>query len=322
MTFSDVTDENRSRRLLDATLETAPVGLAVLHVDGTIVRCNTTFAAQAGRPQSELVGLNAIDLLSDEADQRDAHATVERVRAEGGIPDGRSRRERRVLRPDGTELWVTTELAIIADPDQPRGIIATFDVTEQRRLNRERDELTRQLAHSATHDVLTDLANRSLLESQLSGSLARALRDDHQVGLCFIDLDGFKVVNDTFGHHVGDELLVESAERLRQSIRGGDLAARIGGDEFVVMIDPVAGVEDAMAAAIRIRDASITDQGHIVGGLLCGASIGVAVSSIDDTPTSLLRRADAALYRAKRQRCSAVEIERGDSADELESADR
>ncbi|MFN8052669.1 MAG: diguanylate cyclase [Acidimicrobiales bacterium] len=311
VTFSDVTEDFRSRRLLDATLETAPVGLAVLDVDRTIVRCNSTFAEQAGRTQAELIGMDALSLLVDADDQAEALRTVDQVKAERGLAGGALRRERRVVRPDGTEAWITSDLAIIADPDQPRGIIATFDVTEQRRLNIEREELTQRLAHSATHDDLTDLANRSLLEAQLNGSLARALRDDHRVGLCFIDLDGFKVVNDTHGHHIGDELLIECANRIRGSIRGGDLAARIGGDEFIVVVDPVADEEEAVVAATRIRDALIASLDHLVPGLACGASVGVAVSSIDDTPSTLLRRADAALYKAKATRSSAIQLEVG-----------
>jgi len=420
--FTDITEEYRSRRLLDATLETAPVGLAVLDIDRTIVRCNSMFVEQTGRTAEELIGLDIASLLEDEPDRAEAVAKAGEIVSTRRV--NRPREEgRRVVRPDGTELWVTTQIAIIRDPDQPRGIVATFDVTEQRRLNldlsrfeylfrhandiitvvdaqgsvlyaspstgrvlgygegwsdvggvlslvhpedagkarrefaglvdgtrssepftlrvravsgewrhlecvgvnlldepavggivitsrdtTERERLTAQLAHSATHDALTDLANRNLLESQLSGALARAIREDRRVAVCFVDLDGFKIVNDTFGHAMGDQLLVEVADRIRSAIRGGDLAARIGGDEFVVMLDPVDSPQDALAAATRLRDAIVADWSKLLKGLRCGASIGVAVSSIDDTSASLIRRADTALYRAKSQHRSAIEM--------------
>ncbi|MCU1361718.1 MAG: periplasmic/7TM domain sensor diguanylate cyclase, partial [Ilumatobacteraceae bacterium] len=127
------------------------------------------------------------------------------------------------------------------------------------------------------------------------------------VGLCFIDLDGFKDINDTYGHATGDQVIVSMANRIRQAIRDGDLAARVGGDEFVVILDPVGGSAQALAAATRLRDILIQNRLDEPGPR-CGASIGLAISHPDDTVSSLLNRADAAMYRAKAHHNSMVEL--------------
>jgi diguanylate cyclase (GGDEF)-like protein len=171
----------------------------------------------------------------------------------------------------------------------------------------ERVHLTEQLAHRALHDTLTDLPNRQLFETTLRQALSRTRRDNTLVALCFIDLDGFKGINDTYGHSVGDDLIVSVANRIRMAIRDGDLAARVGGDEFVVVLDNVSGPAQALAAATRLRDTLIQNR---VGepGTRCGASIGLAVSRPDDTVSSLLNRADAAMYRAKAHHNSMIEM--------------
>ena len=177
----------------------------------------------------------------------------------------------------------------------------------------ERERLTEELAHRASHDELTGLPSRRMIESRLAQALARAAREGTRVGLCFVDLDGFKKVNDSLGHGAGDELLIEVAARIRSSIRGGDMAARVGGDEFVVVLDPVSSEHEALAVAGRMRDAVLTASDSATGGLSMtsvsfGASVGLAVSEAHDTPASLLRRADGALYRAKETHDSSVAI--------------
>ena len=170
----------------------------------------------------------------------------------------------------------------------------------------EREELMAQLEHRAAHDLLTELPNRMLYERHLHEALARSERSGGRIGLCFVDLDDFKGVNDTLGHQAGDEVLVEVARRLRSLTRDGDIAARIGGDEFVVVLDPVRDLDDARAAGRRIRDALVDPPILVVDGLYFGASIGVAVSRPGEVADRLQSRADRALYRAKeRPICSA-----------------
>ncbi|MEX2628044.1 MAG: PAS domain S-box protein, partial [Ilumatobacteraceae bacterium] len=178
----------------------------------------------------------------------------------------------RVRAADGE--WRHLECVGVNLLDEPavRGLVITSrDMTE-------RQHLLDELAHRATHDLLTDLPNRTVLGDQLAAALARTERASRHVGLCYLDLDGFKAVNDSFGHAAGDELLVEMASRLHSAVRTGDTPARIGGDEFVVILDPVASDDDAAQVATRIRDAVLGADGLHVGDVRCGVSVGVAGS--------------------------------------------
>ncbi|MHB1139987.1 MAG: diguanylate cyclase domain-containing protein, partial [Microthrixaceae bacterium] len=198
--------------------------------------------------------------------------------------------------------WRHVECVGVNLLDEPAvgGIVITArDATERVRLAEE-------VAHLAAHDELTGLPNRRELESALAAALARARRDGSRVGLCFIDLDGFKGVNDTLGHGAGDQLLVDAAARISGAIRQGDLAARVGGDEFVALLEPVSSEEDALPVARRIRDAILRCDTDAGATARFGASVGLAISSADDTPDSLMHRADAAMYEAKASRDSSI----------------
>jgi diguanylate cyclase (GGDEF)-like protein len=161
----------------------------------------------------------------------------------------------------------------------------------------------RRALYRALHDPLTGLANRGLLMEQLGQALSRATRRPGAVAVLFLDLDRFKVVNDSLGHAVGDDLLVEVARRLERIMRSADTVARLGGDEFVVLAEDVAGVEEAFALARRLRDAVATPV-PFAGGqqIVVTASVGIALSdpsAVAATPSSLLWDADVAMYRAK-----------------------
>jgi diguanylate cyclase (GGDEF)-like protein len=173
------------------------------------------------------------------------------------------------------------------------GWVATHeDITEKRQA-----EL--KIEHMAHHDALTDLANRALLNTRLEQALGEP-GDGRMVAVHHIDLDRFKAVNDTFGHHAGDKLLKIVASRLRPLVRASDTIARMGGDEFVIVQAPVADPADAVSLAQRVIIA-VGEPFDIDGHLTAvGASIGIAVSPGDgSTPEELLRNADLALYRAK-----------------------
>jgi len=167
--------------------------------------------------------------------------------------------------------------------------------------NRERERVQNELAHQAAHDSLTGLANRAQAMRLIQGALSRAQRSGDIVGLLFLDLDGFKTINDTMGHAAGDEVLRTVARRLEVGVRGGDVASRLGGDEFVVLLEPLDQMASAVEVAERLVAAvsapiTLTDDRQVA----VGASIGVALSQDGVTnPDKLLHEADVAVYRAK-----------------------
>ncbi|AGZ45219.1 putative bifunctional diguanylate cyclase/phosphodiesterase [Actinoplanes friuliensis] len=173
------------------------------------------------------------------------------------------------------------------------GLVVTLrDVTERRQLERE-------LTHQAFHDSLTGLANRVLFADRLQHALARGARDGSVVGVLFIDLDDFKIVNDTLGHAVGDQLLIAVAERISGALRADDTAARLGGDEFAALVENVQDPGAVEETATRILAALA--EPIIVDGepLQAVASIGITTTPEADTADALLRQADLALYVAK-----------------------
>jgi diguanylate cyclase (GGDEF)-like protein len=194
-------------------------------------------------------------------------------------------------------VWVRSR-DLSADPTVA-GVVTTLrDITTERRLQAD-------LAYRASHDRLTGLANAQGFSDQLSAddtaspAVDRRGARKHIRAALFIDLDDFKIVNDTYGHRVGDELLTEVAERIKACLRADDLAARLGGDEFAVLLHDVADVDAAHEIAQRIADALATPAtlGDIV--VNCQASIGVAYAAGPGHPDTLLRQADIALYNAK-----------------------
>lgn len=160
--------------------------------------------------------------------------------------------------------------------------------------------LVDQMRHQSLHDALTGLPNRVLILDRAQHVLARAQRDGTEVAALFVDLDGFKEVNDTLGHHVGDVLLAMVAHRLTTAVRASDTVGRLGGDEFVVLVEGASLDAGAGAVADRLLDV-LREPFHLPGSdraLTVGASIGIAVG-LRPSPDELLRDADAALYRAK-----------------------
>ena len=178
-------------------------------------------------------------------------------------------------------------------------------------IDRTRARLQDDLAYQAAHDPLTRLPNRARAMSEIEGALNRAQRSGMLLGLLFIDLDGFKAVNDTFGHRAGDEVLREVSARLRDLVRAGDLVARLGGDEFVVLLEGLATEADALDVANRLV-AAIAEPVQITGAgrpALVGASIGMAISQDGSTDADrLLHEADTAAYRAKAAGRGRVEV--------------
>jgi diguanylate cyclase (GGDEF)-like protein/PAS domain S-box-containing protein len=199
----------------------------------------------------------------------------------------------RILRSDGSSIEVEVTCRNLREDRTVHGLVLTLrDVTERR-------QLERQLTHRAFHDSLTGLANRVLFQDRVEHAVARAGRDGTVVGVLFLDLDDFKVVNDTLGHGSGDELLVAVAQRLTGVLRPHDTAARLGGDEFAALIEGATSPAEVEEVAERIVTALATqftvDRGPVGGGV----SVGVATSVEAADAEELLRHADLALYAAK-----------------------
>jgi len=163
----------------------------------------------------------------------------------------------------------------------------------------DRHLLSQMLAFQSTHDRLTELPNRMLFQEHLVPALARARRDHRGIAVCYVDLAGFQELNDQLGYEAGDELLIDVAKRLRSSIRNGDSVARIGGDEFAVLLDPVADPHEAMRVAERLVAAASGPHSLRAGVSNCGANAGVAMSVDADDPMSIIARAARAVGRAK-----------------------
>jgi diguanylate cyclase (GGDEF)-like protein/PAS domain S-box-containing protein len=193
----------------------------------------------------------------------------------------------------GGEFPIELSVTVVQDADATLFTSIIRDVTE-------RKAFEGQLAHQASHDPLTSLPNRALFTDRLSHALARAARQQSVVAVLFLDLDGFKVVNDSLGHDVGDQLLVAVAERLVGCLRPGDTVARLGGDEFTVLLEDLSDARDAARVAERIIAALRAP--FTIGGreVVISASIGIAHGAGEgEQAIDLWRNADIAMYRAK-----------------------
>jgi diguanylate cyclase (GGDEF)-like protein len=165
-----------------------------------------------------------------------------------------------------------------------------------------RRDMEQKMRFMATHDDLTKLANRNLLEERLSQALHQHARHHEKLALLFLDLDGFKEVNDRFGHHVGDELLVKVAEVLRHCVRKSDTVARFGGDEFVILLTAMLDKDDAAIVAEKILLHLSTPLQLSACSAQVGASIGIALYPDNGTDSQqMMKAADSLMYQAKQQ---------------------
>ena len=249
-----------------------------------------------GYPAAELLDRSVVALAhpDDQAALRDLWEQLQQVSPEGSGQDVTRTTELRLR--DGAGTWRQAELIasnMLHDPAVQGVIVTIRDVTE-------RKTFEQQLTKQAFYDSLTGLPNRVLFRDRLEQALVRAGRRKDAVGLLFLDLDKFKLINDSLGHHVGDKLLVEAAARLRACVRTQDTVARLSGDEFVVVLELLAGEEDALTVAKAIAHRFTCP--FVLGGreIVVTTSIGVAVSDAGQEHTeSLVRDADVAMYRAK-----------------------
>lgn len=282
------------RWALSDAFHQAPLGMAVTAVDGTFEEVNAALGVLLGRDPSELPGTSVDEaLLADDAVR--LRADRERVLGAG---EATHQARYRARQAQGQVVSVSLSLAPLRDPS---GVVTAVVVLAEDVTALEQQEV--ELAHRALHDPLTGLPNRVLFADRLQHALARLRREDSSLALLFVDIDGFKTVNDRFGHEEGDRVLAEAARRLAGAVRPGDTAARFGGDEFVVLCEK-ATREEADAVARRVVERWLAPV--VVGNgesIVLTCSIGVAVTdSAATSPDTLLREADASMYRDKRRR--------------------
>ncbi|WP_239405164.1 bifunctional diguanylate cyclase/phosphodiesterase [Frankia sp. Cj3] len=265
------------------------IGIAISDADGSVIEANGALLELLGVGPAQIHG-RRIDEFAHPEDAGEVRAAYGHQRGAG--PE-RIRLEKRFTGAGGAVVWADLTISCLRDDDGRCRVQLSMvvDITERHRLQT-------QLRSQAFHDPLTGLPNRALLLERLSDLMVAG--SDDRVGVCFIDLDGFKTVNDSLGHDVGDRLLVALADRLSSTLPPTHLFARMGGDEFVVVVAGSTGSADVIAVAEQVL-AELARPLQVDGHLLSvSASIGVVERPVaDGDPRDLLRAADITLYRAK-----------------------
>ncbi len=287
--FVELVRENeRTRRRFRLLAENVPVGIYEVTESLEISFANNAADRLFGR-SIEREQAPALLAFIDPADHPEMIQAADAVLA--GTP---AEAAFRLVDPNGPVRWVQWRGTPVADQRRglPTALASTLDITALK-------EAQAALERLATHDALTQLPNRRLLSSLLITALARRGRHPGTIALMFCDLDGFKTVNDVYGHDAGDAILVEIGRRLCTTVRATDSVARIGGDEFVVLCEE-AGTHDDLAHLAGKLVGAVNQPWEFDDNLLSvGVSIGIAIAGTDDDVSSLLRRADDAMYQAK-----------------------
>ncbi|MGW0086639.1 putative bifunctional diguanylate cyclase/phosphodiesterase [Streptomyces sp. NPDC003393] len=273
-----------------AVFEGAAIGIGIADLEGNVLQVNGALLRMFGGSEQSLRLRNVRDWTHAEDAPQVWRLYEELVRGERE----HYHVEKAFYRPDGTVLWTNLTVSLLRDPDgNPQYQLALMEDTTERRL------LNLRLRYEATHDALTGLPNRTLFFERLEKVLNAG--DGHRFGLCYLDLDGFKTINDSLGHAAGDRLLVEVADRLQACATApGEMVARLGGDEFVALttgpdtereVDELAArIMNALVAPIRIDGRELTVRG----------SIGVVEGPVGErSAAEVLRSADITMYRAK-----------------------
>ncbi len=279
----------KSKARYQALYDNAPDIYTTISQTGEILSINQTGARMLGYEVHELIGESAAKVIHPD----DRRAAFEYIARQFSSPSAENSIEYRKIRKDGSAFWVHQRVSLEPDSDEPKMFAICRDVTEMRNLQE-------QLTHQASHDVLTNLINRREFERRLQGILAGACDLADGNVLCYLDLDQFKIINDTCGHVAGDELLRQIAVLLEGQMRPGDTLARLGGDEFVVLIERCA-IAEAVSVAEKIRDTVGNFQfrwrSHCFS---LGVSIGVVPIRGGSTVEDMLSIADSACYAAKK----------------------
>lgn len=289
-----------SESRLRMAVANSPVGLALVSLEGRWVEVNRAISDLLGYSSEELSRLTFQQLTHADDLETDLHLVNELLLGQRSS----YQMEKRYIRKDGSLIWGLLSVSLIRDAQgDPAYFISQIqDMTDVR-------EVRRELEHKALHDPLTGLPNRRKFQLALAEALDRARRHNSEHCLCFLDLDGFKRVNDTAGHDVGDMLLNAISRELEKSLRAGDLVARFGGDEFgVILYDcPVAMGQTILR---RLCD-GIADMKLVWEGKVHAVTVSIGLAPLTPDTLSIgeaLKRADMACYEAKRSGRNAVRV--------------
>jgi diguanylate cyclase (GGDEF)-like protein/PAS domain S-box-containing protein len=292
----DITGHKHTKGLLDnikflqILIDTIPCPIFYKDKNGTYLGCNTAFEEYMNTPRKEIIGKSDYDFVPKEVADKYCRADLDLLQKKGI-----QTYEASIQYPDGTRHEVICNKAVFPNPEgDPGGLVGSIlDITDRKKIEE-------QLMYQANHDSLTGLPNRNLLNDRLCNALAYEDRHRELLAVMLIDLDNFKVVNDTMGHSSGDLLLLEAAKRLQDCVRQYDTVARLGGDEFVLLLRDVehiralAGISDKILALFK---EPFFINNHEV---FVTASIGIATYPADGvTADALLKNADTAMYHAK-----------------------
>lgn len=291
----DVTERKSAETALRAAydeitqvFETAADGMRIVDRDFLQIRVNHTFADMANIDFDTAVGMTCFDAFPGDACGTPDCTLVRVLDGEAKIVTEVDKHSH-----DGVNMACMVTAQPFVVNGETVGMIEDFrDVTE-----RKHAEALAQ--HLATHDALTGLPNRLLLTDRLELAIARAEREGMGLALMFCDLDNLKAVNDVLGHAAGDTMLVSAAHAMRSAVRKVDTVARVGGDEYVVLLEDLQGPDDAKMIAAKMLEA-VRDSTRVVAAAVRGSiSIGIAVYSAGDDANALMHRADAVMYRVK-----------------------
>jgi diguanylate cyclase (GGDEF)-like protein/PAS domain S-box-containing protein len=288
--------EDRYRTLFDLAADC----LIILDLDGTIRDINRTGHERLGYTRDEIIGMHVTELDPPEF-AAEVPKRFEEIEKRGAIFESAHRCK------DGTIMPVEIHSRVI----ELEGKKMIFGVVRNISGRRTSEQRIAQLAH---FDTLTNLPNRALFYDRMDQAVARARRYQQKFAVLFLDLDGFKQVNDRFGHHAGDRLLGMVAERLAENVRDMDTLARVGGDEFVFILNNIEHPDNAILVANKILESF--SRPFDVNGNACviGCSIGIAIFPDDaDDSETLVKMADDAMYLAKsggKNNCQAINAQR------------
>ena len=306
---TDITERVRAQHALQESeqrfrnlFQYAPNGMMLFGIGGDnlgrFLQVNPAMVTLTGYSEQQLLGMTMEDLVAPD----DVVNYRKRLAAYHLNPVLDAPAERRWIHADGRDLWVQLNVSPSeTNADGTYVVGQVEDITA-------RKQAEARLRHQALHDGLTGLPNRVLLMDRIDHALAVTSRTRRVVAVFYLDLDGFKEVNDSAGHAVGDQALVHVGHRIRAALRPADTVARLGGDEFVVVCEALHAAENAVAVADRIFRAIATPFVHGDRTFILTCSMGISLSNGSSRPEELLREADKAMYTAKRSGKARIQV--------------